>query len=86
MCVGLDILHTGRGWVMSKPVVSRNEEGYLEVSNFRVTERTSVHKRRTPTRLKVYQMTHEFGDATLDDLRALRARCNAQDLKEIRVK
>ena len=71
---------------MSKPVVSKNEDGYLEVSNVRVTERTSVHKRRTPTRLKVYQMTHEWEGASLDDLRAFRTQCNAQDLKEIRVK
>jgi len=71
---------------MSKPVVSRNEEGYLEVSNFRVTERTSVHKRRTPTRLKVYQMTHEWEDATLADLDALWNNASKEDLKEVRVK
>jgi len=71
---------------MSKPVVSRNEEGYLEVSNFRVTERTSVHKRRTPTRLKVYQMTHEWEGATLADLDALWNNASKEDLKEVRVK
>jgi len=71
---------------MSKPVVSRNEEGYLEVSNFRVTERTSVHKRRTPTRLKVYQMTHEWEGATLADLDELWNNSSEEDLKEVRVK
>jgi hypothetical protein len=71
---------------MSKPVVSKNEDGYLEVSNVRVTERTSVHKRRTPTRLKVYQMTHEWEGATLADLDELWNNASKEDLKEVRVK
>ena len=71
---------------MSKPVISKNEDGYLEVTHVRVTERKSVHKRRTPTRLKVYQMTHEWEGATLADLDELWDNASKEDLKEVRVK
>ena len=71
---------------MSKPVISKNEDGYLEVTHVRVTERKSVHKRRTPTRLKVYQMTHEWEGATLADLDELWDNASKEDLKEVRGK